>query len=477
MTDDTETIALDKIERLAFAALCRAGTDPANARPVAASVAAAEAQGLASHGLLRLPTYCDHVACGKVDGRARPVLSQPRPGVAVVDAATGFAHPAIDLGLPVVAEAARRNGIALLGITNSYYCGVVGDHVERLAREGLVALGFVNAPASIAPWGGITPLFGTNPIAFAFPVAGADPIVIDQSSSVVARGEIMLRAKMGANLPEGWALDADGRPTNDAAAALRGRLMPAGGHKWAGQALMVEILAAALIGAQFGFEASSFATMEGGPPRTGQSFIAIDPDCLGSGFASRVGALIGAMLWQQGVRVPGARRLPPGRPRARAVFGSHAPRSTTCAGVPMHELRPPLRRLRRVTDANRPPPGDRCRGMSVPSRHDRRRGRLRLQPRKCFGEISERSVQAGGNCSQEDQSSPCRAVADIRPRVPLSLEIRGLLPCSGRSALGEESVRRVHASERASEVRGTAGRSRRAENVLSRPSSCGFPEG
>ena len=264
MTDDTETIALDEIERLAFAALCRAGTDPANARPVAASVAAAEAQGLASHGLLRLPTYCDHVACGKVDGRARPVLSQPRPGVAVVDAATGFAHPAIDLGLPVVAEAARRNGIALLGITNSYYCGVVGDHVERLAREGLVALGFVNAPASIAPWGGITPLFGTNPIAFAFPVAGADPIVIDQSSSVVARGEIMLRAKMGANLPEGWALDADGRPTIDAAAALRGRLMPAGGHKGAGQALMVEILAAALIGAQFGFEASSVATMEGG---------------------------------------------------------------------------------------------------------------------------------------------------------------------------------------------------------------------
>ena len=113
----------------------------------------------------------------------------------------------------------------------------------------------------------------------------------------------------------------------------------------------------------------------------------------------------------------------------------------------------------------------------LPARRTDRRGRLRLQPRKCFGEISERSVQAGGNCSQEDQSSPCRAVADIRPRVPLSLEIRGLLPCSGRSALGEESVRRVHASERASEVRGTAGRSRRAENVLSRPSSCGFPEG
>lgn len=305
---EAEMVSLDEIERLAFMALTRAGTAPGNARPVAASIARAEAQGLPSHGLLRLATYCDHVACGKVDGWAKPLLSRPRAAVVAVDALTGFAHPAIELGLPVLREAAHDNGIALLAIGNSYNCGVVGDHVERVARDGLVALGFVNAPASIAPWGGVRPLFGTNPIAFASPRSGGEPIVIDQSSSVVARGEIMLRAKSGEALPEGWALDSEGRPTRDPAAALKGSLMPAGGYKGAAQALMVEILAAGLIGAHFGHQASSFATSDGGPPRTGQAFIAIDPGAFGAGFADRVAALVGEMVRQPGVRVPGMRR-------------------------------------------------------------------------------------------------------------------------------------------------------------------------
>lgn len=317
MGAETVTVTLADIERLGLAALMRAGATAPNARPVAASVADAEAQGLPSHGLLRLPTYCDHVACGKVDGRAKPALSRPRPGIVVVDAATGFAHPAIELGLPALVAAARQNGIALLAIGNSYNCGVVGDHVELLARQGLVGLGFVNAPASIAPWGGVKPLFGTNPIAFACPRAGGEPLVIDQSSSVVARGEILLRAKSGEALPEGWALDAEGRPTRDAAAALKGSLMPSGGHKGSGQALMIEILAAGLVGAQFGHEASSFATLEGGPPRTGQAFIAIDPSSFGAGFADRVAALVAEMASQPGIRIPGMRRAA-ARAEARA---------------------------------------------------------------------------------------------------------------------------------------------------------------
>lgn len=308
MQNGETMIALDEIERLAFSALSRAGTDPENAGPVARSIADAEAQGLPSHGLLRLGTYCDHVACGKVDGRAKPAMTQPRPGVLLVDARTGFAHPAIDLALPALDRAARSCGIALLCISNSYNCGVVGDHVERLAHGGLIGLGFVNAPASIAPWGGTRALFGTNPIAFAAPCPGRDPIVIDQSSSVVARGEIMLRAKSGAPLPEGWALDAEGRPTRDPAEALKGSLVPAGGYKGSGQALMVEVLAAALVGAQFGHEASSFASLDGGPPRTGQTFIAIDPSACSEGFGERVAALLEAMTGQPGVRVPGSRR-------------------------------------------------------------------------------------------------------------------------------------------------------------------------
>lgn len=311
MSDETltfEIVDLATIAALATAALMRAGTAERNAHPVAASIAAAEAQGLPSHGLLRLPAYCEHVACGKVDGHATATIARPRPGTVIVDARTGFAHPAIDAGFPVALEAARACGVAILAIANSYNCGVVGDHVERFAQAGLVALGFVNSPASIAPWGGAKPLFGTDPLAFAAPVAGGEPIVLDQSSSVVARGEIMLRAKSGSPLEPGWALDAAGNPTLDAQAALKGSLMPAGGYKGSGQALMVELLAAALTGANFGFQASSFATNDGGPPRTGQCFIVIDPDALGDGFAKRAAEMIATMRAQAGVRVPGSRR-------------------------------------------------------------------------------------------------------------------------------------------------------------------------
>lgn len=301
-------LTLEDVRTLSQRALEAHGTAPENAASVAASIMRAEAEGIPSHGLLRLPAYCEHVACGKVDGRARPELRRPRPGAVHVDARTGFAHPAIDLGMTALPVAARANGIGALAIGNSYNCGVVGDHVERLAEDGLVALGFVNAPAAIAPWGGRKALFGTDPIAFAAPRAGGPPLVIDQSSSVVARGEIMMHARQGKAIPEGWGYDSEGRPTTDPNWALEGSLAAAGGYKGVSLALMVEILAAGLVGANFGFEASSFATNEGGPPRTGQTFIALDPGAFGDGFADRVRALADAILAQPGTRLPGARR-------------------------------------------------------------------------------------------------------------------------------------------------------------------------
>jgi len=307
---DTITLTLEEVDRLTSAALLGAGTREANARPVTASIVAAEAEGLQSHGLLRLPTYCEHVKCGKVDGRVEPVVTSPRASAVVVDARSGFAHPAIDLGFRHLVPAARSSGIAALAVTNSYNCGVVGYHVERLAREGLVALAYVNAPAAIAPWGGRKAFFGTNPIACAVPRKSGAPLVIDQSSSVVARGEVMLHAQQGKPIPEGWALDGEGRPTTDPKAALAsGSMLPAGGYKGAGVALMVEIMAAALTGANFSHSASSFADNKGGPPNTGQFFIAVDPAAFAGGaFAGRVESLFAAMCSEPGVRLPGTRR-------------------------------------------------------------------------------------------------------------------------------------------------------------------------
>jgi (2R)-3-sulfolactate dehydrogenase (NADP+) len=309
-TGTTVHLSLDEVDALTFAALTGVVVAENVARSLTASVVAAEADGIHSHGLARLPTYCEHAKVGKIDGKAVPVLSQPRPGLVQIDAKDGFAHPAIDLGLPELIAAAKSQGIAALAVTNSYNCGVVGYHVERIAKAGLIALGFVNAPASMAPLGGTKPVFGTNPIAFAVPREGDLPMVIDQSSSVVAKSELIVHQSRGEPIPLGWALDADGNPTTDPKAALAGGTMvPAGGYKGAGMALIVELMAAWATGASLSIQASSFADNLGGSPRTGQMFIALDPGPIaGNGAGDRLAALFGAITSQPGARLPGDRR-------------------------------------------------------------------------------------------------------------------------------------------------------------------------
>lgn len=300
-------LTLDEIESLAFRALVAAGTTEANARALAAATAATEADGIASHGLAYIPIYCEHVECGKVDGTAQPELSQPAPSTITVDAATGFAHPAIDLGFETLIPTARTQGIACLAIRNSYNCGVLGYHTRRLAMAGLLGIGFTNAPASIAPVGGRQPVVGTNPFSLAAPNGdgGAD-VLIDQSASVIAKSEIMKHAREGMPIPPEWALDPDGRPTTDPDIALKGSMAPTGGYKGVGVALMVEIMSAAMSGATLGVNASPFSGTKGGPPKTGQFFIAIDPGATSGGlFAERLSALVQEMHDQPGVRVPG----------------------------------------------------------------------------------------------------------------------------------------------------------------------------
>ena len=300
-------MTLDDIEDLAYRALIAAGTADANARPLARATAATEADGIASHGLAYIPTYCEHVRCGKVDGQARPVLTRPAPSVIAVDAATGFAHPAIECGFADLIEAAHEQGLAALAVRNSYNCGILGYHTGRLAAAGLLAMGFTNAPASIAPVGGRRPVVGTNPFSLAAPDgAGGATVLIDQSASVVAKSEVMKHAREGRPIPPGWALDPDGQPTTDPAVALTGSMAPTGGYKGVGVALMVEIMAAAMTGATLRIDASPFSGTKGGPPKTGQFFLAVDPGVTSGGlFAERLAALVQAMRDQPGVRVPG----------------------------------------------------------------------------------------------------------------------------------------------------------------------------
>lgn len=277
---------------------------------VAKALVTAEADGLKGHGLSRVPTYLAMVRSGKIDGRATPVASKPRPGILAIDAAKGFAYPAIDLALAELPALAAKQGIVAAAIGNSNHCGAAGLPCEALAKKGLVALLFANTPSAMAPWGGREPVFGTNPIAFAAPIEGRDPAVVDLALSKVARGPIVAAKQKGESIPEGWALDADGQPTTDPARALQGTMIPLGDAKGAALAFMVEVLAACLPGANLAFEASSFLDDKGGPPLTGQLLLAIDPSGFGHArFGERMAMLVGAIEGQQGARLSGARRL------------------------------------------------------------------------------------------------------------------------------------------------------------------------
>lgn len=300
-------ITLDEAEAIAHDALTRAGATPLQAGPVARSIRAAEAEGTRGIGLGYLPWYCGHLKVGKITGTAVPAVQTPRPAVVMVDAGDGFAHPAYEAGEALLIAAARSQGIAILGVTKAYACGVLGYFSDRLARAGLASLTVTNASSTMAPWGGRVPFFGTNPFAFGAPRDG-DPLVIDGSSSATAFVNLRAAADEGRAIPAHWALDAQGCPTTDAAEGLRGSIAPAGGHKGGALALMVEVLAAGLTGANWSFAASSLGDDTGGPPRLGQTFIAIDPAAMAEGFVPRIEQMLKAMLAQDGVRLPGARR-------------------------------------------------------------------------------------------------------------------------------------------------------------------------
>ncbi len=305
-----KTLSLEAATRFVTREFQKRGTSRPVALSVAKALVAAEADGLKGHGLQRVPTYLTMVKSGKARGDAKPVATRPRPAVLVVDAADGFAYPAIDLALKKLPAIAKKQGIAAASITRSNHCGVAGHHVEKLAEQGLVAMLFANTPAAMAPTGGNKAVYGTNPIAFAAPLAGRAPVVVDLSLSKVARGNLVAARQKGEMIPDDWALDPEGNPTTDPARGIAGTMLPLGGAKGAALAFMVEALAAAVVGTHFAFEASSFLDDKGGPPRTGQLILAIDPSAFGhGGFAERMATLAQAIESQPGARLSGMRRM------------------------------------------------------------------------------------------------------------------------------------------------------------------------
>ena len=301
---------LQQLDDLARDALARAGASATMAQITAAALVQAEAQGLSSHGLARVPQYATHLRNGRVDGAAVPSLVRAKGGAVLVDAHEGLAFPACAFAVSMAVERAREQGVVLAAVTNSHHFGVAGDHLRPVAAAGMVGLAFGNSPSAMPAAGGRHAIFGTNPVAAVFPRRDAAPLAIDLSLSEVARGKVMVAAREGKPIPLGWALDAQGQPTTDAKAALEGSMLAMGGTKGAMLALVVELLVTSLTGAAIGFEATSFFVDEGNRPRLGQAFIVIDPDALaGRGvYLERVETLVAEMLRDPGVRLPGERR-------------------------------------------------------------------------------------------------------------------------------------------------------------------------
>ena len=306
-------LSLNEAGDAAARVLRDAGASPPMAEAAARALVLAEAQGLASHGLTRVAQYAAHLRNGRVDGQAVPEVRRMRAGAVIVDAHDGLAFAACELAVAEAVARARETGISIAAVVNSHHCGVVVDHLRPAAAAGMAGLGFANSPAAMPAAGGRHPVFGTNPVAAIFPRRGEDPLLIDLSLSEVARGKLMVAAKEGRSIPPGWALDREGRPTTDPQAGMDGSMLPIGAvssPKGAMLALTVELLVTALIGAQFGFEASSFFVDEGNRPRIGQAFIVIDPAALAgsASYLDRVEVLVAEMLRDDGVRLPGARR-------------------------------------------------------------------------------------------------------------------------------------------------------------------------
>lgn len=295
---------------IARRALAAAGAYPDMALKTATALVDADVQGMASHGVARVPAYAAHLRNGRASGSAEPVVRRQQGAVLWVDAGTGLAYPACHLAVQQGMAIARQQGVAFAVVGNSHHFGAAAYHLQPVAEAGLVGIALGNAPAAMPAWGGKRPMFGTNPIAAAFPRQNAAPLVMDLSLSAVARGKLVVAAREGKPIPLGWALDANGQPTSDPVAGLAGSMVPAGGVKGTLLAMLVDLLVATLTGSQFGFESDSLLEEEGNVPRVGQVFLFIDPAALAGQaiYFARMEALVQAMLVDDGVRLPGDQR-------------------------------------------------------------------------------------------------------------------------------------------------------------------------
>jgi len=301
-------ITVQEIEAKSKAALIAHGAADMQAGHVARAVARAEALGNVICGLYYLESYCTQLASGRVSGTVYPIVSKPRLGAVKSDAQFGFAQPAFAAGLAQAVSTARDNGIASYAISNAHTCTSLGYFTEQIAAHGLIGIGMTNASPVVAPPNGNKAVIGTNPIAMTVPGEGKPALHFDFSTSAVALGKITMAKAAGQQIPLGWAVDADGKPTTDPEEALKGALVSAGGYKGWGFGLMVELLAAGMTGSVNSLDVKGLKLPDGPPHGLGQFYILLDPTTYGDHFNDRFARVAEAVAEQDGARIPGLSR-------------------------------------------------------------------------------------------------------------------------------------------------------------------------
>lgn len=306
----TIPLTVTEIHELAKRCLQTNGCNEANAEAVATTVSTAERDGSESHGLFRIPGYVASLRSGKVNGHADPKAEQITPAIIRMNGDEGYTPLAIQRGIPLLAEAAHQIGIAAMGITNTFHFAALWPETEALAEQGLVGLACTAYKPSVAPYGAKAPLFGTNPLSFAWPRPGKTPLVYDMATAAKALGDVQIAARDGHEVPPGTGLDPEGNPTTDPSQIANGGvLLPFGGYKGSAIAMMVELLCAGMVGERFSYEAARVDNSDGGPAGGGEFLLAMSPEIMaGSGWSEHSEDFFTQLTNLEGVRLPGERR-------------------------------------------------------------------------------------------------------------------------------------------------------------------------
>jgi delta1-piperideine-2-carboxylate reductase len=306
---ENEEISLEEIYNLAFNVFSNNGCDKDNANALSRTITNAERDGSLSHGLFRIPGYLASLKSGKVKGDAKPIIEQNLASVISVDGNFGYAPLSLEKGLPVLADAAEQNGIAVMKLINSHHFASLWPETEFLAERGLSGIACTVYKPAVAPAGASKAFFGTNPISFAWPRPNNSPLVFDMATSTLAMGDVQIAAREGHSVPHGTGLGPDGKPSDDPAEIIKGVLLPFGGYKGSAISLMIELLAAGMTGESFSYEAAKNDNNDGGPPKGGELVIAISPELVaGNGWANHSEDFFTHLKAIDGVRMPGERR-------------------------------------------------------------------------------------------------------------------------------------------------------------------------